>query len=274
MYGIGTVARLAQVSVRTLRYYDEIGLLRPIWTDPDTGHRWYAPDQLPRLHRILALRDLGVALTDIARLLDAAVSADELRGILLLRRAEANERVTTELERLARVESRLEQLREEEVADYDVVIKGVEEVWAAVLSEQVTDVAEIGRAQGRLWPRIHAALDALGIDRAGPSVAIEAPRSDPADLIHLTAAVPIADGTVIDLDGIASAQIPACKRAAVTVITGDPEFDGPDFHGGFNALHYWLETTTETATGEFRELYLDCDGPRITWVVEVQMMLA
>ena len=79
---------------------------------------------------------------------------------------------------------------------------------------------------------------------------------------------------MIDLDGIASAQIPACKRAAVTVITGDPEFDGPDFHGGFNALHYWLETTTETATGEFRELYLDCDGPRITWVVEVQMMLA
>ena len=80
MYGIGTVARLAQVSVRTLRYYAEIGLLRPVWTDPETGHRWYAPDQLPRLHRILAFRDFGVGLTDIARLLDAAVSADELRG--------------------------------------------------------------------------------------------------------------------------------------------------------------------------------------------------
>ena len=68
MYGIGTVARLAQVSVRTLRYYDELGLLRPRWTDPGTGHRWYAPDQLPRLHRILALRDLGVGLADIGRL--------------------------------------------------------------------------------------------------------------------------------------------------------------------------------------------------------------
>lgn len=52
MYGIGTVARLAQVSVRTLRYYDGLGLLRPIWADPDTGYRWYAPDQLHRLHRI------------------------------------------------------------------------------------------------------------------------------------------------------------------------------------------------------------------------------
>src|SRR5206468_3473945 len=62
MYGIATVAGLAQVSVRTLRYYDELGLLRPVWTDPDTGHRWYAPNQLHRLHRILALRDLGVSL--------------------------------------------------------------------------------------------------------------------------------------------------------------------------------------------------------------------
>jgi hypothetical protein len=171
------------------------------------------------------------------------------------------------------VESRLKQLKEEEVADYDIVIKGVEEEWAAVLSESVSDVAEIGQAHGRLWPRIHAALEARGIDRAGPSVAIETPHADPTGPIHLTAAVPIADGTVIDIDGITSAVIPACNRVAVTVITGEPEFDGPNFHGGWNALRYWLETTTETETGEFRELYLDCDGPRITWVVEVQMVL-
>ena len=160
------------------------------------------------------------------------------------------------------------------MADYDVVIKGVEEVWAAVLSEEVADVTEIGQAHGRLWPRIHAALDALGIDRAGPSLAIEAPHADLTGLIHLTAAVPIADGTLVDIDGITSGVIPACKRAAVTVITGDPKFDGPDFHGGWNALQYWLKMSTETGTGEFRELYLDCDGPRLTWVVEVQMMLA
>ena len=96
MYGIGTVARLAQVSVRTLRYYDELGLLRPIWTDPDTGYRWYAPDQLQRLHRIMALRDLGVALADIGRLLDEGVNAEQLKGILLLRRTEASERLALE----------------------------------------------------------------------------------------------------------------------------------------------------------------------------------
>lgn len=273
MFGIGTVARLAQVSVRTLRYYDELGLLRPVWTDPETGHRWYSPDQLPRLHRILALRDLGVALADIGRLLDDGVSTEDLTGILL-RRAEASERMEAEAERLARVEARLEQLKEKDMSDYDVVVKGVEAVWAAVLSEQVASVTEIEATQGRLWPRIHAAMDARGIERAGPSVAIEIPTDDPAQPIQLTTAVPIPEGTVIEEDGITTAMIPTLGRAAATVITGDSDANGPDFEGGWNALRRWAETTDETVTGEFRELYLDCEGPRTSWVVEVQMVLS
>jgi len=58
MFGIGAFARLAQVSVRTLHYYDEQGLLRPAEIDSRTGYRWYTADQLRRLNRILALRDL------------------------------------------------------------------------------------------------------------------------------------------------------------------------------------------------------------------------
>ena len=129
MFGIGTVARLAQVSVRTLRYYDEIGLLAPVWVDPDTGYRWYAAEQLHRLHRILALRDLGVRLSEIAVLVDKDLSVDELRGILLLRRAEAHERVIEETEQLARVEARLRQMEEATMTDYDVIVKRVEPEW-------------------------------------------------------------------------------------------------------------------------------------------------
>ena len=265
---------MAQVSVRTLRYYDELGLLRPRWTDPETGHRWYAPDQLHRLHRILALRDLGVALADIGRLLDEGVSGEELRGILLLRRAEASERVALEAERLIRVEARLQLLTEKDGPDYDVFVKGVQGIWAAVLSERVADVTEIADAHGRLWPRIHAAMDVCGIERAGPSVAVETPTADPAWPIQLTAAVPIPEGTVIDGNGITTSVIPELGRAATTVITGDPEFEGPDFDGGWNALRRWAKTTAEMGTGEFRELYLDCDGPRTSWVVEVQMVLS
>ena len=86
MYRIGTAARLAQVSVRTLRHYDDVGLLSPAKVDSETGYRWYGPEQLARLHRILALRDLGVPLGEIAELLGKDVTVEHLRGILLLRR--------------------------------------------------------------------------------------------------------------------------------------------------------------------------------------------
>jgi DNA-binding transcriptional MerR regulator len=98
VFGIGTVARLAGVSVRTLRYYDEIGLLRPVWVDQSTGYRWYEAEQLRRLHRIIALRDLGVRLVEIGVLLGDHLTDEELRGILLLRRAEAHDRLTAEAE--------------------------------------------------------------------------------------------------------------------------------------------------------------------------------
>ena len=80
MYGIGTVARLGQVSVRTLRHYDDLGLLKPARVDPVTGYRYYTPDQVLRLHRILVLRDLGVPLSEVGQLIDDICSADLFVG--------------------------------------------------------------------------------------------------------------------------------------------------------------------------------------------------
>ena len=58
MFKIGEFSRFSQVTVKTLRYYDEIGLLKPARVDPFTGYRYYSASQFPRLHRILALKDL------------------------------------------------------------------------------------------------------------------------------------------------------------------------------------------------------------------------
>ena len=59
MFGIGEFARLGTVSVRTLRHYEEIGLLCPARVDPETGYRCYSPAQLEQLNRIIALKELG-----------------------------------------------------------------------------------------------------------------------------------------------------------------------------------------------------------------------
>lgn len=62
MFKIGEFSRLSRVSVRMLRHYDQLGLLTPSQTDSFTGYRYYSANQLPRLNRILALRDLGFSL--------------------------------------------------------------------------------------------------------------------------------------------------------------------------------------------------------------------
>lgn len=66
---IGAVARLAGVSIRTLHHYDEIGLLTPGGRS-DSGYRLYRDHDLERLQQILLLRELGMGLDEVARVLD------------------------------------------------------------------------------------------------------------------------------------------------------------------------------------------------------------
>jgi DNA-binding transcriptional MerR regulator len=70
MFKIGDFSRFSRVTVKMLRHYDEIGLLKPARVDPFTGYRYYTADQLPRLNRIIALKDLGFTLEQIGSLLD------------------------------------------------------------------------------------------------------------------------------------------------------------------------------------------------------------
>jgi DNA-binding transcriptional MerR regulator len=88
MFSIGDFAWYGRVSVRMLRHYDAIGLLRPAHVDQVSGYRWYEAGQLSRLNRIVALKDLGFTLQQIQLILDDKLSAEELRGMLRLRQAE------------------------------------------------------------------------------------------------------------------------------------------------------------------------------------------
>ncbi len=269
MYGIGTVARLAQVSVRTLRHYDDIGLLKPAWVDPLTGYRHYTPDQVLRLHRILVLRDLGVSLSAVGQLIDDDVTIEQLRGILRLRQAEARAQLAVQTEQLTRVEIRLAQLEEGPMADYQVIVKRLEPVRVVALSENLGGVEDIGEACGRMYPRLHAALaeHRLGFD--GLSLALYDDTTDEELPLRLTTALPIPAGVTIEGDGLTTMDLPAVERAATTVVRGAPD----RFADAYRALHEWIGRAGEHATSSERELYIDCDGPRDTWVTELQAIL-
>jgi DNA-binding transcriptional MerR regulator len=269
MYGIGLVARLAQVSVRTLRHYDNLGLLKPSHVDPFTGYRQYTPEQVLRLHRILVLRDLGVPLAQIGPLLEDDVTVEQLRGILRLRQAEARSQLDVQTQQLRRVEIRLAQLQEATVADYDVIVKRLDPLRVVALSEDLESHAEIGPALGRMYPRLHAALADRGVRFDGLSLALYEDLADERRPLRVSAALGVPAGITIEGDGLATLQLPPVERAATTIVRGDPA----RFADGFRALHEWVDDTGGQATPFERELYIDCDGPRDTWVTELQVLI-
>jgi DNA-binding transcriptional MerR regulator/effector-binding domain-containing protein len=134
MFSIGEFARLGGVSVRTLRHYDEIGLLRPAKVDPLTGYRGYSAAQLGQLNRIMALKELGLSLVQARRLLDG-VTLEELRGMLLLRRAQLEDELEQHASKLLAIEARLRHLAKEDAmpAD-DIVVKKIPAMGVVVLA--------------------------------------------------------------------------------------------------------------------------------------------
>jgi DNA-binding transcriptional MerR regulator len=134
MFSIGEFGRLGGVSVRTLRHYDEIGLLRPATVDPDTGYRGYSAQQLGQLNRIFALKELGLSLSQARRLL-TGITLEELQGMLMLRRAQLEHELQQHQNQLLGVEARLRSIaREGAMPADDIVAKTIPAVGVVVIS--------------------------------------------------------------------------------------------------------------------------------------------
>lgn len=152
MFKIGDFSRLSLVTVKTLRYYDEIGLLKPVKVDEFTGYRYYSAEQLPRLNYILALKDLGLSLDDIAMLVKDSLTPSQMRDIFILKKAELQQRVADERQRLERVEKLLMHLeREGKMSDYQVTIKKLEPQLIASIRAVLPSYSECGPLFGEIY---------------------------------------------------------------------------------------------------------------------------
>ncbi|GHO62184.1 MerR family transcriptional regulator [Ktedonobacter sp. SOSP1-52] len=135
VFKISEFSRLSQVSMKTLRYYDQIGLLKPASIDPFNGYRYYTTEQLFRLNRILAYKDLGLTLEQIAQALDVQIPLAEVRGMLRLKQAEIHALIEQESTRLARIEARLHLIEREGETQtgHDVALKSIKALRVASL---------------------------------------------------------------------------------------------------------------------------------------------
>jgi DNA-binding transcriptional MerR regulator len=110
MYKIGDFSKLSQIPVKTLRYYDEIGVLCPARIERSGGYRYYRAEHFEQLNRILAFKDVGFSLREIRDLFAERVPSGQIREILRRKRNEMKRHVYWERARLARAEARLDLL--------------------------------------------------------------------------------------------------------------------------------------------------------------------
>jgi DNA-binding transcriptional MerR regulator len=127
MLKIGEFSRLSQVTIKTLHHYDELGLIKPAHIDPVTNYRFYTVEQLPRIHRIMALKEMGLSLEQIGIMLEKELSTDEMRGMLHFKQAELHQEMREAQRQLVMVEFRLRMIEAEiNFPELDVVIKKLE----------------------------------------------------------------------------------------------------------------------------------------------------
>lgn len=276
MFSIGDFAGLGRVSVRMLRHYDAIGLLRPAHVDPHSGYRYYTAAQLKLLNRVIALKDLGFSLQQVQTLIEEKVDVGELRGMLRLRRAELEAQVRRDRVRLAQVDARLRMIESEGHMDTgDVVLKEIPPLRVVALSATASsydDPNSISENLSPLYPRLMELMEKTGVAMCGSPIAYyrPAPTGPGDETITVHAAFPIGDAEVPADAGFDVVVLPALEQAATALHEGSMS---EAFRTG-QKIATWIDDNgyRTVEPGFAREVYLDCPpGEFDKWVTEMQV---
>ena len=254
MLKIRDFARLAEVSMTTLRYYDEVGLLKPIHVDPETGYRFYTMDQLPHLHRILAFKELGLGLTQIVEILDEGISPEVLQGMLRLRQAQLQQHIQTEQEQLVRIEARLRSLEQGScLPACEVVLKAVKPITGVSLHLTATDLAY----HAHWGDAIGSTLKRYGVKPIDHLLVLHSESEDghPPGLVEIIAPVDWRDANALITRSegrLTLCELPAFPRVASILHHGDLSLVMP----AYQALGTWMENNAYTIVGPRRKIFL------------------
>lgn len=124
MYRIGLFSKINRVTVKTLRYYDEAGLLKPAHVDEENGYRYYTSEQLPLLHKIIALRQMGFSIDEIA----AILKGPNIAAIFEERKRELEGVMEESRQQLSQITHYLEKMKGDFNMSYEVALKELPEV--------------------------------------------------------------------------------------------------------------------------------------------------
>lgn len=268
MFRIGDFSRIARVSARLLRFYDEIGLLAPAHADPQTGYRHYTVAQLAQLNRITVLKELGFSLEQIGDMLKSPPDADELRRMLLLRRNDVERTLVQESQRLRHIETRIAQIESEGQLSVDDVIERAEPARRLLsIRRQVASFAEargliplLRERSRRLLPRSHGCqLIVLAHAAQFESDELDVEFGYAVERLDLAPPPEHAELTLREL--------PAVPRMAVCVRVGLPE----DAHLVTAKIGRFVAANGDELDGPSREVFLQTPDPQRMQEAVVEM---
>lgn len=267
MFKIGEFSNIAQVSIRLLRYYDKIDLLKPAHIDKFSGYRYYTIDQLPRLNRILAFKELGLSLEQIAHLLDDQLSAEELRDILGQKKDEIRRYIQTEQARLNQLEQRLSYIEQEgTLPEHEVILKQVPARQVMSLREHISNFDS-------MIPLFYTLTQVLRENGISPSAEPALAIYHDVEIPGLSAEVEIA--IPVERTRLEQIALSHNRRIARGQLNGVPKMASTFHQGNYTAriIAYvsaarWMEYNHHRLIGPIREIFHRYDG--IDNLVEVQ----
>lgn len=260
LYRIGVFAAMNHVSVRTLRFYEEQGLLQPVYTSPESGYRYYELSQMAVIHQITALKNAGFTLEEIARI----NSGEDEESILACKKSELLARIADLTRQIAVVDGYLSRRRS--TLSSPVLIKTIPEVTAAAMQTRLNSYDCLFDAM----PAMGELMERAGCECAKPEYCItnylEPGYRDEDILVELCEAVTEARE---EADGLYFRTLPEVTAACI-------------YHHGsyatlsetYEAVLRYIEDNGYIIDGSIRESYIDGvwnrDDER-DWLTEIQI---
>lgn len=149
MFRIGDFSKLAQVSIRMLRHYDKLALIKPVKIDPETGYRYYEARQLEEIERIRELQGMGFALKEIKWIFEQTDEKQALFSLYENRYQALNQEAKNIKEQMKRLKEAKPYFQHNQ--SYLVKVKTLPERTVISLRDKIPDYS----SEGILWNRLY-----------------------------------------------------------------------------------------------------------------------
>lgn len=264
MFAIGDFSKLARVTVKALRLYDQMGLLKPARVDSSSGYRYYSAAQLPRLNRLLVLKELGFSLESIGPLLDQNLDPSELRGMLRLRREEQAARLAQEQARLQDLERWIARLDDPAGSPpMEILIKTTTPQWLAAVRDTIPNYASVGMLCGEV------------IAQFGPKAAGALPIAIWHDMEYRESDIDAEAGFLFSSAVPVSGRVQCRELPAVEAACYVYRGSYANLNSAYQRLTAWMGERQLTMAGPPREIYLQASYPvrqdDESYVTEIQI---